>query len=1243
MSQRRSSIGVADVVAAQRLFGKDLPADVVALLKRQYKAPRADGFDVAVDPAVRPADQGKTISGKTSEAPMQIAQDMLFWMPVHYEKNIINEAGTNAGNGPTEMPSRERQPLPPYPWLTRFESLIPRLREALMRSKPGKALDTLKLVDQLSQGQFPRVLPRKQQEHWGSQLTVVQDFSSHLVPYRRDQLSVAEHLAAFFPPHAYITALCNEHDRNGPRVAADGGPLRCQPGDTLLVISDLGALARDAGRMTDRWQRWSKQWADQGVACIALLPCSLGLCEPQLQSRFQMLCWEHPAPRQLGISDMDVSGEALLDLIAIAGRVEPPLLRSLRRILGLTAYPAAFESWVWSHPEIDAADDSACSLQAEHAQRRRARLQQHHEHYRAALAEATRWLSDHPYELILDSYLGQPAWLLEDESNIQNRQQIQTLQQHAQQLLRVLVHAIGHQGHGFGDAASHWIQELNKRLPESLDHSPETARLRRALREGCQRLQQGLPPAPAERPLCQIRVAHAAASLVVSDSNAATGHRQQLGSVVGNMQTVDGLLELSALPPAVDVWAGVTVMDWISARGADEIGPWVEFQVNAVVQRMRWIPGGEFIMGSPVNEAGRTSSEAPQHSVQLNKGYWLFDTPVTQALWQAVMGSNPAKFKSPNRPVESISWKDAQAFMAKLNQQKPGLALHLPSEAQWEYACRSGSETALYTGPIEILGDNNAPALDAIAWYGGNSGEGFELDNGYDSSGWSKKQYSHTSAGTRPVKQKQGNAWGLFDMLGNVWEWTADEWHDDYEGAPADGSAWGRYEDSQVVRVVRGGSWHADARLVRSAFRDRLDPGDRGDILGFRCARVQAELKPGSADQQTQAARGGVPVAERMAHSLGRAVVATDVSDVALSFPRRREIEWDLLLTTDREILQLQAVQRMNFPWASALGRDCYGLWSEFEIADVRQRLRWIPPGRFVMGSPEEESGRYGDEGPQHEVVLTQGYWLFDTPVTQALWQAVMNDNPSRFKSPTRPVEQVNWTEANAFIAAMNDCVKGLNLSLPSEAQWEYACRAGSETALYSGPIEILGEHNAPALDAIAWYGGNSGEEFELDNGWDTSDWKEQQYPRDRAGTRKVGEKQANGWGLYDMLGNVWEWTADEWHDDYKGAPADGCAWLASEDSETERVVRGGSWGNDARDVRSAFRSRGDPGSRVIGLGFRCARVQAEPQPASAQSARSGVDRPEGGKHRAGRDEAGRNRKGLLDRIIPDIFKKSFS
>ena len=164
----------------------------------------------------------------------------------------------------------------------------------------------------------------------------------------------------------------------------------------------------------------------------------------------------------------------------------------------------------------------------------------------------------------------------------------------------------------------------------------------------------------------------------------------------------------------------------------------------------------------------------------------MFATPCTQALWEALMGENPSEFKSADRPVESVSWDACEEFVKKLNKRIHGLELSLPSEAQWEYACRAGTTTSTYAGPLEIKGTNNAPILDAIAWYGGNSGHGFDLENGYDASGWEEKQYPFDKAGTRPVAKKRANPWGLYDMLGNVWEWCADEW---VHGASGEASA----------------------------------------------------------------------------------------------------------------------------------------------------------------------------------------------------------------------------------------------------------------------------------------------------------------------------------------------------------------------------------------------------------------------------------------------------------------------
>jgi formylglycine-generating enzyme required for sulfatase activity len=274
--------------------------------------------------------------------------------------------------------------------------------------------------------------------------------------------------------------------------------------------------------------------------------------------------------------------------------------------------------------------------------------------------------------------------------------------------------------------------------------------------------------------------------------------------------------------------------------------------------------------------------------------------------------------------------------------------------------------------------------------------------------------------------------------------------------------------------------------------------------------------------------------------------------------------------------------------WASGWGQDAHGPFVEFALDGVAQRLRWIPPGRFQMGSPEDEPGRFDGESPRHWVEISSGFWLFDTPCTQALWETVMGDNPSYFVSPDRPVEQVSWQDCQQFLERFNKRISGLKLSLPTEAEWEYACRAGTTEAIYAGPLEILGDGNAPALDAVAWYGGNCGVDFELSNGVPVTWLSNKQYEFEKGGTHTVGLKQPNPWGLYDSLGNVWEWCRDgrrSYEDRDEQDP------IGSEEPSADRVIRGGAWLNVARSVRAACRFWRLPAGRNGDLGFRC-RVQ---------------------------------------------------
>ena len=247
--------------------------------------------------------------------------------------------------------------------------------------------------------------------------------------------------------------------------------------------------------------------------------------------------------------------------------------------------------------------------------------------------------------------------------------------------------------------------------------------------------------------------------------------------------------------------------------------------------------------------------------------------------------------------------------------------------------------------------------------------------------------------------------------------------------------------------------------------------------------------------------------------------------------------------------------------------------------------LVWIAPGTFTMGSPENESGRGSDEGPQHKVTISKGFWMGKTEVTQRQYQQLMGSNPSHFKNAGQdaPVEMVTWHDAKSFCGKLKSRLpsdlRGLTARLPTEAEWEYACRAGTTTALYTGGLTIRGDNNGPELDAIAWYGGNS--EVRYEGGYDSSGWSNKQYDHKRAGTQLVGRKQPNAWGLYDMLGNVWEWCEDSKRDYTASAQTD------PEGSGSSRVLRGGSWSLYARFCRSAYRYVDVPGLRRRYIGFR--------------------------------------------------------
>ncbi|GHV58266.1 hypothetical protein FACS189460_5780 [Deltaproteobacteria bacterium] len=344
------------------------------------------------------------------------------------------------------------------------------------------------------------------------------------------------------------------------------------------------------------------------------------------------------------------------------------------------------------------------------------------------------------------------------------------------------------------------------------------------------------------------------------------------------------------------------------------------------------IPAGTFVMGSPPEDESAYDWEKPAHQVTISRPFYLSKYEVTQAQWEEVMGSNPSYFKGRDNPVENVSWEDVQEFIKRLNQMEGTNKYRLPTEEEWEYAARAGSQTRYHFGDSERN-------LGEYAWYSGNSNDE-----------------------THPVGQKKPNAWGLYDMAGNVWEWVED-------GGGVD----------------RGGGWSIRAVDCRSASRFFNEHGFRDDDLGFRLTFSDSSV---AKDEQ--------------------AIVqpAADQGAVSSSLPQSP---------------------------TNSLGM-------EFVL---------IPAGEFMMGSND-----FDDEKPIHRVSISQAFYLGKYEVTQEEWEAVMGNNPSDFKGRSNPVEQVSWEDAQEFIKLLNQKEGHNRYRLPTEAEWEYAARAGTTTDYSFGEVD---------------------------------------------------------------------------------------------------------------------------------------------------------------------------------------------
>ncbi len=523
--------------------------------------------------------------------------------------------------------------------------------------------------------------------------------------------------------------------------------------------------------------------------------------------------------------------------------------------------------------------------------------------------------------------------------------------------------------------------------------------------------------------------------------------------------------------PVVSGFSAKEAKDW-QKRSAESLRVPVEV-TNKHDMKFVWIPPGTFDMGSPDTEKDRFDNET-LHRVTLTKGFYMATTEVTQKQWQAVMGNNPSRinFKGDNRPVETVSLKDCREFCRKLGE-KEGKTYRLPTEAEWEYACRAGTTTSYYSG-------NDEDALKRVGWYKGN-----------------------TFGITHPVAQLAPNAWGLYDMHGNVCEWCED-WCGDH---PKD---YVKDQKGSKIRVLRGGCWYNLPGLCRSALRVRDLPVHRNYGLGLRLCLEVSPKDPESKVENPKLPEKG---------------------------PKELFPEVINLSKAEAQDLQKRSAEGLSIPVEY---KNKYGM-----------KFVWIPPGTFEMGSPDTEEGRRKSE-TLHQVTLTKGFYMSTTEVTQKQWQAVMGYNPSHYKGDNLPVESVSWLDCQEFCRKLRE-KEGKTYRLPTEAEWEYACRAGTATPYYSGS-------DLDALKRVGWYFGNSGIK-----------------------THPVAQLQPNTWGLYDMHGNVCEWCED-WYGDYpKGSVKDPQGGKSGRD----RVVRGGSRTFFSWRCRTAHRYWNPPDIRSSAFGLR--------------------------------------------------------
>jgi formylglycine-generating enzyme required for sulfatase activity len=547
---------------------------------------------------------------------------------------------------------------------------------------------------------------------------------------------------------------------------------------------------------------------------------------------------------------------------------------------------------------------------------------------------------------------------------------------------------------------------------------------------------------------------------------------------------------------------------------------------NAISMTFVLIPPGEFQMGVSETLAKTKGAETqwygnsqPAHRVRITKPFYMSRYEVTQKQFRGVVGGGltPVTGDGTRYPATQIGWTACVKFCDRLTEQGSGIPkggkVRLPTEAEWEFACRAGTDGWFW------MGDAIGPAEASLR----NAGRKMRLE---------------------PIDAFTPNPFGLFNIHGNVMEWCSDWLSADYYGTSP-------VEDPQgppngEIRVHRGGGYSQPPFAANSYWRHGHKSDTRSTSIGFRPI-VELSL----ASNQPSAGTGAVNV------KAGNALEVRDEdrSRQGLEEPSGKQNSAQLQSALSG---QENTPQAALAPFDATTAQEHQEVWAKYLGVTVEtensigMKLRVIPAGTFTMGE--------GDEA--HEVTLTKPLLLGIHEVTQKQYERVMEINPSKFnQSSSNPVDQVIWNDAVEFCRRLSALPQekqaGRVYRLPTEAEWEYACRAGTTTQFSFG-------HDESQLSDSAWFKGNMS-----------------------FGTQPVGEKKPNPWGLYDMHGNVYEWCND-WAADY---PSGSATDPTGPQQGYKRVLRGGGWSYAAELCRSAVRGENVPSFRFYSIGFRVACV----------------------------------------------------